>query len=260
MPESSADIVVDLPAPGVTRLRLNRPERRNALSTPILEQVASALAEADKNVDCRLVLLVGAGRVFAAGADVNELAASSPLDPIESPRFLAWRSIRAFSKPIVAAVEGWCLGAGAELMLCADIVVASREARIGFPETSLGIMPGAGGTAILPRRIGLARAMDMVLTGEAISGLEAWSIGLVARLADAGQAEDAALALSKVLVARAPLALESAKVSLRKTGQLSETEHLLHERREFLNLLASADKAEGINAFLERRPANWSGR
>lgn len=259
MPDELPALVVDVPAAGVIRLRLNRPERRNALSTPVLQEVESALSQADAADDVRVVLIVGTDSIFAAGADITELAVSGPDDPIESPRFLAWQSIRKFPKPIVAAVEGWCLGAGAELMLCADIVVASKDARIGLPETNLGIIPGAGGTAILPRRIGLPRAMDMVLTGEAITGIDAWSVGLVARLADSGQAESEALALATKLAGRAPLALRSAKASLRKAGILSESEHLLRERRSFLSLLGTADKAEGIGAFLEKRPANWSG-
>ncbi|WP_210766648.1 enoyl-CoA hydratase-related protein [Caenibius tardaugens] len=241
------------------RLRLNRPERKNALATPVLQELASALAGADEAEDIRVALLVGSESVFAAGADIGELAASGPDDSVESPRFLAWQAIRAFSKPLVAGVEGWCLGAGAELMLCADIVVAARNARIGLPETGLGIMPGAGGTAILPRRTGLPRAMDMVLTGEPVTGETAWSIGLIARLADAGQAGQAALALAKTLSNRAPVALRAAKASLRLAGQLAEHEHLLHERRAFLRLLGTADKTEGISAFLEKRTPDWSG-
>lgn len=259
MPEASPAIVVDHPAPGVARLRLDRPERRNALATPVLQEIASALIYADEAADVRVALIVGSDSVFAAGADIGELAASGPDDPVENARFLAWQAIRAFSKPLVAAVEGWCLGAGAELMLCADIVVAARDARIGLPETNLGIMPGAGGTAILPRRIGLLRALDMVLTGEPVTGETAWSYGLVARLAEAGHAAQEALALATKLANRAPVALRTAKASLLMAGQLAESEHILYERRAFLNLLGTADKAEGVSAFLEKRAANWSG-
>ena len=259
MPEAAPAIVVDRPAPGVARLRLNRPERKNALATVVLQELASALARADAADDIRVALLVGSESVFAAGADIGELAASGPDDSVEGPRFLAWQAIRAFSKPLVAGVEGWCLGAGAELMLCADIVVAARNARIGLPETGLGIMPGAGGTAILPRRIGLPRAMDMVLTGEPVTGEAAWSFGLIARLADEGQAGQEALALASKLANRAPVALRTAKASLLMAGQLAESEHLLYERRAFLSLLGTVDKAEGVSAFLEKRTPDWSG-
>lgn len=260
MSDVQSAVVIDTLAEGVTRFRLNRPERRNALATPVLQQIATHLLQLEGDPRCRAVLITGSGSVFAAGADINELSESGPDDPIESPRFQAWQAIRAFTKPVVAAVEGWCLGAGAELMLCADIVVASKEARIGFPETNLGIMPGAGGTAILPRLIGLPRAMNMVLTGEAITGQEAYSLGLVARLAEPGQADSEGLALAVFLASRAPLALRAAKDSVRATGRLSETEHLRHERKAFLGLLGSADKAEGLKAFLEKRPADWTGK
>lgn len=259
MPDLQPAVIIDTPAEGVSRLRLNRPERRNALSTPVLQKIAASLHQLEEVPGCRVVLITGSESVFAAGADINELAQSGPDDPVESPRFQAWQAIREFPKPIVAAVEGWCLGAGAELMLCADIVIASKAARIGLPETNLGIMPGAGGTAILPRLIGLPRAMDMVLTGGTITGSEAWSLGLVARQVEPGQAGPEGLALAASLATRAPLALQAAKASLRMACRLSLPEHLKYERKAFLDLLGTADKTEGMRAFLEKRPANWSG-
>lgn len=247
------------PAPGVLLLTLNRPERRNALATPLLMALVEALRGAEEDAALRAVVVTGSESVFAAGADLNELATSTDRDPVESPRFLAWSAIRAFPKPLIAAVEGWCLGAGAELMMCCDIVVAARDATIGQPETNLGIIPGAGGTALLPRRIGQALAMDMVLTGEPISAQRAHDAGLIARLADKGQALDAALALAEKLAGRAPLALRAAKASVRDAQSLDETEHLRAERERFVALLGSADKAEGIAAFKEKRAPVWRG-
>lgn len=247
------------PAAGVLLLRLNRPERRNALATPLLREIAAALATAEDDDAVRAVVITGSEMVFAAGADLDELAASGADDPVESPRFQAWATIRAFPKPLVAAVEGWCLGAGAELMLCADIVIAGAGARIGQPETGLGIIPGAGGTAILPRRGGPALAMKMVLTGEPIAAAEAQRCGLIAEAVAAGTALAAALALAERLAARAPLALRAAKASIRDAETLDEAAHLLAERRRFIALLGSADKAEGIAAFKDKRAPVWRG-
>ncbi|KQX18690.1 MULTISPECIES: enoyl-CoA hydratase-related protein [unclassified Sphingomonas] len=259
MPEPQ-DLIAERPAEGVLLLRLNRPERRNALATPLLCALAEAIEAADGDDAVRLVVLTGSDKVFAAGADINELAVSGPDDPIDTPRFRAWAAIRAFTKPLIAAVEGWCLGAGAELMMCTDIVVAGKGAKIGLPETNLGIIPGAGGTATLPRRVGQARALDMVLTGEPIGAEQAQAIGLIARLAEQGEALADALALAEKLAARAPLALRAAKSSIRAAADLDEDAHLRAERVHFIRLLGTADKAEGIAAFQEKRAPVWQGR
>lgn len=260
MPDPAAPILLDVPSPGIVQIRLNRPERRNALATAVLERIAAALTAAAADQEVRVVLIVGAEGVFAAGADLAELDVSGSDDLVDSPRFKAWHTIRSFPKPLIAAVEGWCLGAGAELMMCADIVVVAKDAQIGQPETNIGIIPGAGGTSILPRRIGMARAMDMVLTGEPISGQEAWSLGLVSRLAETGEAEAVGLALAERLALRAPLAMQVAKASLRNHANIREDEHIIAERRAFIGLLGTQDKAEGIRAFKEKRRPQWAGR
>lgn len=252
-------LLVERPAEGVLLLRLNRPERRNALATPLLQAIEAALVAAETDDGVRAVVITGNDKVFAAGADINELAASGSDDPVETPRFLAWAAIRAFSKPLIAAVEGWCLGAGSELMLTADIIVAAKGAKIGQPETNLGIIPGAGGTAILTRRIGAARAMHMVLTGDPINSEDALAYGLIACLSEQGQALTDAVALAEKLAGRAPRALRAAKASVRDAEQLDETAHLRAERVRFIELLGSADKAEGIAAFHEKRPPVWKG-
>ena len=260
MPEEQPLLLVERPATGVLLLKLNRPERRNALATPVLCEIADALARAEKDTDVRAVVLTGNETLFAAGADLNELAQTGSDDPVESPRFKAWGEIRRFAKPMIAAVEGWCLGAGAELMLCADIVVAGKGAKIGQPETNLGIIPGAGGTAILPRRVGTALAMRMVLTGEPIGADEARDAGLIAYVTDAQGALPKALDLAQKLAGRAPLALMAAKASIRDAEQLGEDAHLRAERKRFIALLGTQDKAEGIAAFKEKRAAAWKGQ
>lgn len=243
---------------GVLLLTLNRPAQRNALATPLLEAIAAALRAADRDSGIRSVVLTGNDKVFAAGADIEELARSDGSEPVEGPRWIAWNAIAAFSKPLIAAVEGWCLGAGSELMLRCDIVVAGRNAKLGQPETNLGIIPGAGGTAILPRKVGMATAMDMVLTGEPITGERAYQLGMVARLVDDGQALASGLELAAQLASRAPEALRVAKASIGHSSDSTLGDHLRVERERFLGLLAGAEKAEGIAAFREKRPPDWS--
>ena len=243
---------------GVLLLTLNRPAQRNALATPLLEAIAAALRAADRDSGIRCVVITGNDKVFAAGADIEELARSDGSEPVEGPRWIAWNAIAAFSKPLIAAVEGWCLGAGSELMLRCDIVVAGRNAKLGQPETNLGIIPGAGGTAILPRKVGMATAMDMVLTGEPITGERAYQLGMVARLVNDGQALASGLELAARLASRAPEALRVAKASIGHSSNSALGDHLRVERERFLGLLAGAEKAEGIAAFREKRPPDWS--
>jgi len=255
--EPTEILLEDRRSDGVLLLRLNRPASRNALATPLLKAIAQALTHADRECGIRSVVITGNDKMFAAGADLDELARSDGSEPLAGPRWRAWAAISGFSKPLIAAVEGWCLGAGSELILRCDIVVAARGARIGQPETNLGIMPGAGGTAMLPRLVGRAAAMDMVLTGEPIGAQRAYDLGLITRLADDGQALDEALLLAVKLAARAPRALASAKASIRDAADRPLSEHLCAERQRFLELLGGAEKAEGIAAFREKREPVW---
>ncbi|MFV3126749.1 enoyl-CoA hydratase-related protein [Niveispirillum sp. KHB5.9] len=260
MTAKSPHLLIETPSDGVRLLRLNRPDRRNALATPLLSAIARALDAATGDPGIRVVVITGDAKVFAAGADIRELAASTPDDPPHGPRQAAWETIRDFPKPLVAAVEGWCLGAGCELLMCCDLSVAGAGATFGQPESSLGIMPGAGGTATLPRLVGRTLAMRMVLTGEAIDAGHAVAAGLVGEMVQAGQALDRALELANMIAGRAPLALTAAKASVRAAFELPHGDHLLHERRRFLALLGTADRQEGVAAFLEKRPPHWQGR
>ncbi|HCW60068.1 MULTISPECIES: enoyl-CoA hydratase-related protein [Sphingomonadaceae] len=250
-------LLASRPSDGVLLLTLNRPASRNALATPLLEMIARELMGAADDDTIRCVVLAGNEKVFAAGADLGELERSDGKEPIAGPRWNAWACIAGFPKPLVAAVEGWCLGAGCELMLRCDIVVAAENARIGQPETNLGIIPGAGGTALLPRLVGRAAALDMVLTGEPIHARRAYDLGLIARLARDGEALSDALTLASKLASRAPRALKAAKASIRDAADRSLSEHLCAERQRFLALLAGPEKAEGIAAFRERRDPVW---
>ncbi|MEM8799871.1 MAG: enoyl-CoA hydratase-related protein [Pseudomonadota bacterium] len=252
-------LLADHPASGVARLTLNRPDRRNALSTPLLHDLAVAMERADADHAIRCIVVTGGETVFAAGADINEIADKDPGGGLADLRPGSWQRIRDIRTPVVAAVEGYCLGAGNELAMCCDIIVAGRDAKFGQPETNLGIIPGAGGGATLTRLVGRARAMHMVLTGSFLSAEEALDCGLIAELAETGKANARGVDLATVIASRAPLAMQQAKAVVRAAYETTHTAHLSFERQAFSLLLGTADKREGIEAFLEKRKPNWRG-
>jgi enoyl-CoA hydratase len=256
----AAELLEARPATGVLLITLNRPEKRNALATPLLGAIAGALERAanDETVGC--IVLTGGVEVFAAGADIGELAARTPVSNESEPRAQHWAAIRACPKPVVAAVEGFCLGGGLELALCADIIVAGEGARFGTPEINLGIFPGGGGTQWLPRLVGKSLAMKMILSGKPIAAAEALAAGLIAELAPSGQALAAALALAETIAAKPALALRLAKETVLRAYSMGLADGLAFERRSFAVALASEDKAEGTAAFLEKRKPVFRGR
>ena len=240
-------------------VRLNRPEKRNALATDLLGRVADALDQAAGDSSIRAVVLTGSDKIFAAGADIKELAERDTSGALSDLRPAIWASIRGFSKPLIAAVEGWSLGAGNELVMCCDLVVAGQGAKFGQPETNLGIIPGAGGTAILPRLVGRSRAMRMVLLGDALTAAEARDAGLVAEVTEDGQALATALALAERIAGRAPLAMQQGKAMVRASFETHQAAHLIMERQAFSALFGTADKREGTTAFFEKRDPEWRG-
>lgn len=250
-------MLIEDPHDGWTRLTLSRPEVRNALDTALLAALAEALARLAADEGCRAVVMTGAGGHFAAGADLGEIEGKGSAEGALDPRKAHWAAISAFPKPLVAAVDGFALGGGLELALLADCLVLGATARLGLPETSLSLMPGAGGTQRLTALIGRARAMRMILLGEVIDAATALDWGLGAWSAE-GEALAEAEALAARLAGRAPLALRAAR---RAVAQAAEGAlDFAGERAAFEALLDTADKAEGIRAFRERRPAVWRGR
>jgi enoyl-CoA hydratase len=250
------DLIIDR-LEGWARLTLNRPAQKNALNTALLAAVADALGSLAADPTIRAILLTGAEGNFAAGADIGEIEHKTTAEGAADPRKAHWAAIRAFPKPIVAAVDGFALGGGFELALMADLMVLGPTARVGLPETNLGLIPGAGGGQRLMALAGRARAMRMVLTGEVVDAATAYAWGIATHLAD-GAALDMAEPLTARLATRAPLALMAAKAALIAGEEKALA--LTEERAAFEALLDTEDKAEGIRAFHARTKPEFRGK
>jgi enoyl-CoA hydratase len=260
MTEDSSNLVlVQRNDQGVCRITLNNATKRNALATPVLRLVADTLDSLRDDDEVRCIVLTGGDTVFAAGADIGELAEKDVAGALADARPGIWARIRSFPKPIVAAVEGWCLGAGNELLMCCDLAIAGEGAKFGQPETNLGIIPGAGGTATLPRIVGRMNAMAMVLLGQPIDSHTAMRLGLVLEVVETGSAIARAEELAAQIAGRAPVAIRQGKALVNAAFELPHPAHLAAERQAFSALFGTADKSEGIAAFRERRAAKWTG-
>lgn len=240
--------------------RFNRPDKLNALNMATMVQLVDAFERYDADPNIRCMLVAGDERAFAAGADINEMADAGVVDMYLRNQFARWERIKRIQKPIVAAISGYCLGGGCELMMHCDIIVASESARFGQPEINIGVMPGAGGTQRLTRSIGKSRAMDIVLTGRMITAQEALEIGLISRVVPPEHWYREALNVCRELCGKSPLALRLAKESVLKAHETGLSEGLEYERKLFYLLFATADQKEGMKAFLEKRPAVYAGK
>lgn len=249
---------------GYAVITLNRPDKYNALSLQLLQELAAACDRAEADESVKALVLTGAGRAFCAGADVSEMEAVT--SPAEAERWIRQRAglferVGACEKPVIAAINGAALGGGLEIAMQADVRIAAQSARLGQPEIKLGLIPGAGGTQRLARLIGLGRALEWLMTGEAMDAQEAYRVGLVNRVVPDGEALAEAERLAGRLAAQPPLALRLIKEVTRRglDGPLSLG--LAWERQAFAIALASEDAREGIRAFLEKRPpAPFKGR
>jgi enoyl-CoA hydratase len=245
-------------------LTVTRPEKLNALNASVLEELSAALAGAEADANLRCLIVTGAGeKSFIAGADIAELARLSPLEGREHAR----RGQAIFDRlsdlpvPSIAAINGFAYGGGLELAMACTLRVASENARMGLPETSLGILPGYGGTQRLARLVGRARALELVLTAEkGLTAAEAERIGLINRVVPAGQALSAALEIARKIGANGPVACRYAMEAIRRGLDMPLAEGQLLEATLFGLCAATADTKEGMNAFLEKRPARFSGR
>ena len=244
----------------VLQLTLNRPAARNALNNALLTQIAEELEAAAANTDISACVIYGNERCFAAGADLNEMAEKDLPATLNDIRPQLWARINAFPKPLIAAVNGFALGAGCELALLCDLVIAGDNARFGLPEITLGTMPGAGGTQRLIRSVGKALASRMVLSGESIDARQAQQAGLVSDIHPAALTDEYALKLATTIARHSPLALRAAKQSLRLSQEVSLQAGLQQERQLFSLLSATEDRREGIDAFLQKRTPEFKGR
>jgi enoyl-CoA hydratase len=241
-------------------VRLNRPKVLNALNFVLVTQLMDALAVFDQDDGVGAMVITGSERVFAAGADISEMAGASAVEILQRNPIAPFDRIRSIRKPVIAAVSGWCLGGGNELALSCDMIIASESARFGQPEINLGIIPGAGGTQRLTRAVGKVLAMEMILNNRTLTAEEALRFGLVNRVVPVERYLDEALELAAEIADKAPLALKMAKEAVNQAFESSLHDGLEAERRAFYFLFASDDQKEGMQAFLEKRKPQWKGK
>lgn len=241
-------------------IRLNRPKALNALNSTLLNELNSAMSDFDRDDAIGAIVVTGDERAFAAGADIKEMVDASPVDMLLGEHISAFDGIRQITKPVIAAVSGYCLGGGNELALSCDMIVASQTAKFGQPEINLGVIPGAGGTQRLTKAVGKAVAMEMVLNNRTLTAEEAYQYGLVNRVAPVDSYLDEALQLAAEIADRAPLAIRFGKEAVNRAFETSLSDGLAEERRAFYYLFSSQDQKEGMQAFIEKRKPNWQGK
>ena len=241
-------------------ITLNRPDAMNALNSTLMVELMDALRGFDADENIGAIVIAGSERVFAAGADISEMSKMTAVEMLTQSFVEMFDGIREIKKPIIAAVSGYALGGGCELAMSCDMIVASEKAKFGQPEINLGVIPGAGGTQRLTHAVGKALAMEMVLNARNLSAQEALEFGLVNYVVPVEEYLDKAMTLAKRISVRAPLALRQAKDAVNKAYELSLTEALEFERRAFYFLFATEDQKEGMQAFIEKRSAEWRGK
>jgi len=244
----------------IATLTVNRPEVRNALGKQTVEEIHAALRELAARDDVHVLILTGAGdKAFVSGADIREIRQRGKREALEAINQELFTAVDNFPWPVIAAVNGYALGGGFELALACDLRVAAEEAKFGFPETGLGIIPAAGGTQRLPRYVGWGRAKEMIFTGEMINARRAEELGLVSRVVPRAEVMDAARELAEKILTRGPLAIRLAKLSLNVAARAGLDAGLQVERLAQTILFESKDKQEGTTAFLEKRKPKFRG-
>lgn len=240
--------------------RLNRPDAYNALNAPLMEELSEALGAWDADPEIGAMVITGNDRAFASGADIKEMSGASAIDMLASTHIDHLERISGLRKPVIAAVSGFALGAGCEVAMMCDMIVASETAIFGQPEINLGVIPGAGGTQRLIRAVGKTIAMEMILNARRLTAAEAYQFGLVNRVYPVEDYLSKALELAGQIAARAPIAVQLAKESISKAYEMTLAEGLDFERRNFYFLFSTEDQKEGMDAFLNKRPAGWKGK
>ena len=236
-------------------LRLNRPKQLNALNDALMNELGAALIELDRDDTIGCIVITGNEKAFAAGADISAMAKYEYMQ-VHKNEFITrnWETILQVNKPVIAAVAGFALGGGCELAMMCDMLIAADNARFGQPEIKIGIIPGAGGTQRLPRAVGKAKAMDLVLTGRMMDVHEAERAGLVSRIVPADKLLDEALAAAQAICALSGPSVALAKACVNKAFEGGLRDGVDYERRVFHSLFATHDQKEGMDAFLSKRP------
>ncbi len=240
-------------------ITLNRPKQLNALNEQLMTELGAALQafDADGKIGC--VIITGSERAFAAGADIGAMANYSFVDAYKGDYITRnWETIRSIRKPVIAAVSGFALGGGCELAMMCDFIIAADNAKFGQPEIKLGVIPGAGGTQRLPRAVGKAKAMDMALTGRMMDATEAERAGLVSRVVALDKLMDEALGAALQISDFSQIAVMAAKESVNRAFEGSLSDGVMFERRLFHALFATQDQKEGMDAFVNKRPATFT--
>jgi enoyl-CoA hydratase len=245
---------------GIATIRLNRPERLNALNLQVKRLIEAAIGEFESNDKVRVIIIKGENSVFVAGTDIAEMRDMTSSTHGVEKTDQVFHALRNCKKPLIAAVEKFALGGGFELALACDLIVADKNTRFAQPEIRVGIMPGAGGTQILLRTIGKYRAMKMILTGEQIDTDQAMEMGLISEVAETGKAYERAYQLAETISKMPPLAVAAIKDVVKSGQDMSLTSALLNEREAFVTLFDSEDQVEGMQAFMEKRAPSYKGK
>jgi enoyl-CoA hydratase len=244
----------------VTLITLNRPQALNALNSQVLKELVQAFGAFDADPGQRCAVLTGSEKAFAAGADIKEMQSQSFADMYGGNFFYDYEKVTATRKPWIAAVNGFVLGGGCELAMMADFIIAGDGAKFGQPEIKLAVTPGMGGSQRLTRAIGKAKSMEMCLTGRMMGAVEAEASGLVAKIVPAADLVDEAIKTADVIASMAPLAAMATKEMVNAAFETTLAQGVNFERRLFHGLFGSQDQKEGMAAFVEKRPGNWSGQ
>ena len=242
-------------------ITLNRPQALNALSSGLVADLGQALDEMELNDEVRAIVITGSDKAFAAGADIKEMAGKSFVDAYMGDFITkGWQAITRCRKPIIAAVAGYALGGGCEMAMMCDFIIAADTAKFGQPEITIGVLPGSGGTQRLPRAVGKAKAMDMVLTGRQMDAEEAERSGLVSRVVPAGELLDEALKAADRIASMSAPAATMAKEAVNAAFETTLAQGVLFERRLFHAAFALEDQTEGMEAFIEKRQPSFKHR
>ena len=239
-------------------ITLNRPKQLNALSPDLMVELGAALTHFDADAAIGCIIITGSEKAFAAGADIGAMATYSFADVYKNDYITKnWETIRGIRKPVIAAVSGFALGGGCELAMMCDFIIAADNARFGQPEIKLGIIPGAGGTQRLPRSVGKSKAMDLVLTGRMMNADEAERAGLVSRIVPLDKLMEETLAVALMICSYSQIAVMAAKESVNRSFESGLSDGVMFERRIFHALFATQDQKEGMDAFVNKRPADF---